>query len=97
MNERREKIVAGILGFAIMIAAFPISLGIVRLCASVFAKPDPHPYHWITVYVSQSPNAQCYHRKKDCKGLDRCSKEVIKVTKVYAEENGRTKCKWCYK
>ena len=95
MNERREKIVAGILGFAIMIAAFPISLGIVRLCASVFAKPDPHPYHWITVYVSQSPNAQCYHRKKDCEGLQHTRYDIVDMFIDEAEELGKRPCEYC--
>ena len=59
MNEKREKILYGVLAFVIMVSSYPASLGIARLCASVFAEPNL--YSWDFVYVSQSPNAHCYH------------------------------------
>ena len=48
------------------------------------------------VYICTGPQSKRYHKTKNCKGLDRCSKEVIKVTKAFAEEKGRTPCKGCY-
>ena len=86
---------AGILGFAIMITAFPISLGIVRLCALVFAKPDPYPCHWYSVYVSQSPNAQCYHHKIDCEGLQHTKYDIVEMFIDEAEELGKRPCTYC--
>lgn len=48
------------------------------------------------VYICTGPKSKCYHKTKNCQGLDRCSKEVLKVTKTYAIDQGRTPCRWCY-
>lgn len=48
------------------------------------------------VYICTGPKSKCYHKTNHCQGLDRCSKEVIKVTKAYAISKDRTPCKWCY-
>lgn len=48
------------------------------------------------VYICTGPKSKCYHKTKNCQGLDRCSKEVIKVTKAYAIDQGRRECRWCY-
>lgn len=49
------------------------------------------------VYICTGPKATKYHRTDKCRGLEKCSKNVIKVTQAYAEEMGRSKCKICYK
>ena len=48
------------------------------------------------VYICTGPKSKCYHKTKNCQGLDRCSKKVIKVTKAYAISKDRTPCKLCY-
>lgn len=48
------------------------------------------------VYICTGPKSKCYHKTKNCQGLDRCSKQVLKVTKAYAIDQGRTPCRWCY-
>ena len=49
------------------------------------------------VYICTGPSSKRYHRTSTCKGLVKCSKEVKKVTKSYAESKGKTPCKMCYK
>jgi hypothetical protein len=55
------------------------------------ARVDP------TVYICDSNTAKAYHASEDCRGLNRCTHEVVKVTKKEAEEQyGRVKCQVCY-
>lgn len=48
------------------------------------------------VYICTGPKSKCYHKTKNCQGLDRCSKEIEEVTLEEAENMGRTPCKGCY-
>jgi hypothetical protein len=50
-----------------------------------------------TVYICTGPSSKCYHKTDKCKGISRCSKEIIEVKQSYAESKGRTPCKMCYK
>ena len=49
------------------------------------------------VYMCTGPSSKRYHKSDRCKGLAKCSKEVVKVEKSYAESKGKTPCKMCYK
>ena len=47
------------------------------------------------VYICTGPKAKVYHKYKDCKGLNRCSGDVISVTLEKAKKTRRA-CKICY-
>ena len=70
-------------------------LSLFLLFGQLSAVPEPMPKPEY-VYICTGPKSKCYHKTKNCQGLDRCSKEVIKVTKAYAVSKDRTPCKWCY-
>lgn len=48
------------------------------------------------VYICMGPQAVKYHSTPKCKGLGRCSCEIVKVTKSKAEKKGFRECKLCY-
>jgi hypothetical protein len=49
------------------------------------------------VYICDSKTAKAYHKDEDCRGLNRCTHGVVKVTKREAvEEYGRVPCQVCY-
>lgn len=48
------------------------------------------------VLICQSKTAKAYH-SHNCKGLDRCTHEIVKVTLEEAQQMGRTPCGFCYK
>lgn len=50
-----------------------------------------------TVYICTGPKSECYHKKKDCRGLKSCSKEVKAVPLSKAKEIGRRACGYCWK
>lgn len=49
-----------------------------------------------TVYICTGASSIRYHSLQDCRGLERCSGSIEKVSKSYAESIGRTPCKICY-
>ena len=49
------------------------------------------------VYICTGPQSTKYHKTNTCRGLDRCSKEVVKVTLDKAKDMKRTPCGYCYK
>lgn len=48
------------------------------------------------VFVCTGPQSKRYHKRSDCRGLQSCSKSIIRVTKSEAKEMGRTPCGYCY-
>lgn len=50
MNNKKRDITIKILAIAFMLATIPAALGIARLGALIFAKPEP--WRWDYVYVS---------------------------------------------
>lgn len=49
------------------------------------------------VYVCDTKTSVAYHSTKDCKGLNRCSHEIIHVSKADAVNvYGKRECKLCY-
>lgn len=47
------------------------------------------------VYVCTSKGAKVYHRYRDCKGLNRCGRQIKAVSLEQAKRMGR-RCKMCY-
>lgn len=47
------------------------------------------------VYICTGPDAECYHDRKDCYGLERCTHEVECVSRERACEMGRRPCGYC--
>jgi hypothetical protein len=48
------------------------------------------------VYICTGPKAKVYHSSSTCKGINRCSGDVVGVSLAKAEEMGRRACKICY-
>jgi len=44
------------------------------------------------VYVCNGPSSKAYHYTPNCKGLQKCSKQVVKITLEEAKEKGRKLC-----
>lgn len=44
------------------------------------------------VYICVSPNAKKYHFSKSCRGLQKCTHTISKVTKSEAVNKGYTVC-----
>ena len=49
------------------------------------------------VYICTGPKSERYHNTKNCRGLNKCSASIEKVTLKKAKEMGRTACGICYK
>jgi hypothetical protein len=65
-------------------------LSVVLIC-SAFNLKD------VKVFVCDSTTSVAYHETKNCRGLNRCTHEIIQVTKRDAIENyGKRACKICY-
>lgn len=47
------------------------------------------------VYVCTGSTAKRYHSIVDCKGLSKCSGEIIELTVAEAEDYEKTPCKMC--
>ena len=56
----------------------------------VSAKKEP------TVYVCTGPKAKRYHASSNCKGLNRCSGDIVSISQSAASQKGFTPCKICY-
>lgn len=49
------------------------------------------------VYVCDSKTSVAYHEYKDCRGLQKCTHEIVYVTKKDAvNKYGKRACKICY-
>lgn len=60
------------------------------LCASFNVTTDK-------VYICDSSTSVAYHDSKDCKGLNRCTHEIIHIPKSSAiDKYGKRACKLCY-
>lgn len=49
------------------------------------------------VYICTGPQSKRYHKTNSCRGLNKCSGDVLKVTITKAKSMNRTACGWCYK
>lgn len=50
-----------------------------------------------TMWVCGGPNSKRYHKTKDCRGLNRCSKTPQKMTLKECQKKGYTACRICVK
>lgn len=48
------------------------------------------------VYVCTGPSAYRYHSRSSCRGLNRCSDDIERITISEARDLGRTPCGYCY-
>ena len=51
----------------------------------------------VKVYICQGSMSECYHKTKDCKGLERCSTDIKEITLEQAKKMGRRPCGYCYR
>ena len=51
----------------------------------------------VTVYICTGPQSKKYHATKDCRGLNKCSEDIISVSLEKAKSMGRGPCGICYK
>ena len=49
------------------------------------------------VYICTGETAYSYHNNPNCRGLNRCSSSIKKVTLEYAKSIKRTPCGICYR
>ena len=79
--------------------SFPIIYWVCSYCDNI-SRPEwgnnSHLYSGEHVYICTGGSSKKYHSKPTCKGLRSCSKDIEYVYQSYAEERGRTPCKWCY-
>ena len=45
------------------------------------------------VYLCNGPSSKVYHRSENCKGLNRCSTQIAKVSLSTAQSKGRRACR----
>lgn len=45
------------------------------------------------VYLCNGPSSKVYHRSENCKGLNRCSTQILKVSLSTARNKGRKACR----
>lgn len=51
----------------------------------------------VKVYICQGSWSECYHKTKDCEGLERCTTNLREITLEEAKKMGRRPCGYCYK
>lgn len=51
----------------------------------------------VAVYICTGPQSKKYHATKDCRGLYKCSEDIISVSLEKAKSMGRGSCEICYK
>lgn len=49
------------------------------------------------VYICIGPKATVYHSKQNCRGLNKCSGSIKKITEAEAKDMGRRRCRVCFK
>jgi len=48
------------------------------------------------VYICTGPQSKKYHKTEKCRGLNKCSGTIKKITLEEAKKINRTPCKICY-
>jgi len=49
-----------------------------------------------TVYICTGPKAKVYHSVSTCRGMNRCSGDIVSVSITKAKKMGRRECKICW-
>ena len=66
------------------------------LCIMLFASVQNSRVTY--VYICMGPQAECYHKSTECRGIKNCSKTIKKVTLNEATDKyNRRPCGYCYK
>lgn len=60
-------------------------------------KQEKHEADPDSMYVCSSARAKRYHSVSDCKGLQRCSGEILEMTIEEAEDEDKSPCRMCVK
>lgn len=90
-----KSVVEFIAFFAVLAGSMAIALWVVRLCVSMFATPDSST--WEFAYVSESPNAYCYHYSEQCNALRRTTYDIETLSVDEAEDYDYEPCGLCLK
>ncbi len=77
-----------------MFFAFLMTVVLMSSCGSSH-KQEKHEAQPDCVYVCSGQSARRYHSVNDCRGLSRCSGEVVEMTIEEADSYGKTPCKMC--
>jgi len=48
------------------------------------------------VYVCDSPKAVAYHSRENCRGLQKCTHDIIAMSVAAAKDRGLRTCQICY-
>lgn len=80
----------------IMKRILPLALIILASCGG-HHKPEKYEADPDCVYVCSGRNARRYHSVDNCKGISKCSGEVIEMTIEEAENEYKTPCRICVK
>ncbi len=83
----KSTIIKSILGLALLLTP---------AIETIASQNEKQSYKSETVYICTGPSSKRYHKTSRCRGLNRCSGEVISVSKSKAEAQGKTPCKICY-
>jgi hypothetical protein len=81
----------------ILKSALGIALLLTPAIETIASQNEKQVYASEQVYICTGPSAKRYHKSASCRGLSRCSGEIIKVSKSEAQSRGKTPCKMCYK
>ncbi len=95
LKDKMKSVVEYIACLSILAGSMGIALGIVRLCASIFATPDSST--WEFAYVSESPNAHRYHYSELCNALRRTTYDIKTLSVDEAEDYDYEPCSLCLK
>lgn len=76
--------------------ALALALMLTPAIETIASHNEKQSYKSETVYICTGPSSKRYHKSNHCKGLRRCSGEVISVSKSKAVAQGKTPCKICH-
>lgn len=65
------------------------------LAAMLFMASFTNTSQQNQVYICTGPDAYRYHKTDRCRGLNRCTGDIKKVSVSYAQSVGFTACKIC--
>lgn len=71
-------------------------LTLILLAGNVATDTTNNQANETYVYICTGPKSEKYHSSKDCRGLNRCSATIEKITLTKAKELGRGPCDICY-
>lgn len=79
------------------IIAFIIFTSFLLSCGNSTPRQKKYAADPERVYVCSGYHSKRYHSVDDCKGLSKCSGDIMEMTIEEAEIDGKTPCKMCVK